>query len=110
MLTNPRVMQFALRYEFGNNLRPKGPLEKSSFPAASFCDYVLRIAVPAAAAGVINYKALRSDDLSALSGRSAAWLARLVRDQEVEGSNPFAPTNSLHSYGGFPSMNQMHRS
>src|ERR1700756_4867645 len=27
-----------------------------------------------------------------LSGRSAAWLARLVRDQEVEGSNPFAPT------------------
>jgi hypothetical protein len=26
------------------------------------------------------------------SGRSAAWLARLVRDQEVEGSNPFAPT------------------
>ena len=29
---------------------------------------------------------------SSLSGRSAAWLARLVRDQEVEGSNPFAPT------------------
>ena len=29
---------------------------------------------------------------SCLSGRSAAWLARLVRDQEVEGSNPFAPT------------------
>src|SRR6266566_1435658 len=28
-----------------------------------------------------------------LSGRSAAWLARLVRDQEVDGSNPFAPTN-----------------
>ena len=28
------------------------------------------------------------------SGRSAAWLARLVRDQEVEGSNPFAPTIS----------------
>src|SRR5205085_7627644 len=26
------------------------------------------------------------------SGRSAAWLARLVRDQEVDGSNPFAPT------------------
>ena len=30
-----------------------------------------------------------------LSGRSAAWLARLVRDQEVEGSNPFAPTTPL---------------
>jgi hypothetical protein len=30
-----------------------------------------------------------------LSGRSAAWLARLVRDQEVDGSNPFAPTNFL---------------
>ena len=29
-----------------------------------------------------------------MSGRSAAWLARLVRDQEVEGSNPFAPTTS----------------
>jgi hypothetical protein len=28
------------------------------------------------------------------SGRSAAWLARLVRDQEVDGSNPFAPTTS----------------
>jgi hypothetical protein len=32
-----------------------------------------------------------------LSGRSAAWLARLVRDQEVEGSNPFAPTNFFRS-------------
>ena len=29
------------------------------------------------------------------SGRSAAWLARLVRDQEVEGSNPFAPTTLI---------------
>src|SRR5882762_7046384 len=29
------------------------------------------------------------------SGRSAAWLARLVRDQEVDGSNPFAPTISF---------------
>src|SRR5467141_2172986 len=31
------------------------------------------------------------------SGRSAAWLARLVRDQEVDGSNPFAPTISLRT-------------
>src|SRR6266851_5708789 len=31
------------------------------------------------------------------SGRSAAWLARLVRDQEVDGSNPFAPTNSFRT-------------
>jgi hypothetical protein len=41
-----------------------------------------------------------------LSGRSAAWLARLVRDQEVEGSNPFAPTNFLkhfHAISGFSS-------
>jgi hypothetical protein len=30
-----------------------------------------------------------------LSGRSAAWLARLVRDQEVGGSNPLAPTTSF---------------
>ena len=34
-----------------------------------------------------------------VSGRSAAWLARLVRDQEVEGSNPFAPTT-------YPETNQ----
>jgi hypothetical protein len=27
-----------------------------------------------------------------ISGRSAAWLARLVRDQEAGGSNPLAPT------------------
>ena len=26
------------------------------------------------------------------SGRSAVWLARLVRDQEVAGSNPAVPT------------------
>jgi hypothetical protein len=36
-----------------------------------------------------------------LSGRSAAWLARLVRDQEVEGSNPFAPTTFLQSHQSF---------
>ena len=47
-----------------------------------------------AASAVLNYKRAQIYDLSLLSGRSAAWLARLVRDQEVEGSNPFAPTNS----------------
>ncbi len=26
------------------------------------------------------------------SGRGSAWLERLVRDQEVGGSNPLAPT------------------
>jgi hypothetical protein len=31
-------------------------------------------------------------------GRSAAWLARLVRDQEVGGSNPLA-TTILQMYG-----------
>jgi hypothetical protein len=39
---------------------------------------------------------MRRDKLFAvvfkISGRSAAWLARLVRDQEVGGSNPLAPT------------------
>jgi hypothetical protein len=32
-----------------------------------------------------------------LSGRSAAWLARLVRDQEAGGSNPLAPTTLFRS-------------
>ena len=31
------------------------------------------------------------------SGRGSAWLERLVRDQEVGGSNPLAPTNSFNS-------------
>src|SRR6267143_984886 len=35
------------------------------------------------------------------SGRSAAWLARLVRDQEVDGSNPFAPTTSKSCHHWF---------
>ena len=30
-----------------------------------------------------------------LSGRGSAWLERLVRDQEVGGSNPLAPTNLI---------------
>ena len=30
---------------------------------------------------------------SELSGRSSAWLERCVRDAEVAGSNPVAPTN-----------------
>src|SRR4030067_1620794 len=32
-----------------------------------------------------------------LAGRSAAWLARRVRDAEVGGSNPLAPTISIQS-------------
>ena len=34
------------------------------------------------------------------AGRSAAWLARLPWEQEVDGSNPFAPTNKLSHLGG----------
>ena len=30
------------------------------------------------------------------SGRGSAWLERLVRDQEVGGSNPLAPTKLLN--------------
>ena len=30
-----------------------------------------------------------------MSGRGSAWLERLVRDQEVGGSNPLAPTTFL---------------
>ena len=32
-------------------------------------------------------------------GRGSAWLERLVRDQEVGGSNPLAPTNLRYSTG-----------
>ncbi len=32
------------------------------------------------------------------SGRGSAWLERLVRDQEVGGSNPLAPTNLSNTY------------
>ena len=35
-----------------------------------------------------------------LSGRGSAWLERLVRDQEVGGSNPLAPTI-------YPEVNQL---
>ena len=31
-----------------------------------------------------------------ISGRGSAWLERLVRDQEVGGSNPLAPTISFN--------------
>ena len=34
------------------------------------------------------------------SGRGSAWLERLVRDQEVGGSNPLAPTNSFNNLQG----------
>src|SRR5271166_4794 len=44
---------------------------------------------------VLFLNSRRADKGRGLSGRSAAWLARLVRDQEVEGSNPFAPTTFL---------------
>src|ERR1700686_5164911 len=37
-----------------------------------------------------------------LSGRSAAWLARLVRDQEAGGSNPLAPTILFNQIPGTP--------
>ena len=35
--------------------------------------------------------------LAIISGRGSAWLERLVRDQEVGGSNPLAPTNSFNN-------------
>jgi hypothetical protein len=44
---------------------------------------------------LIILEAMRCRIRRKLSGRSAAWLARLVRDQEVEGSNPFAPTTLI---------------
>jgi hypothetical protein len=36
-----------------------------------------------------------------LSGRSAAWLARLLREQEAGGSNPLAPTILFHIFSVF---------
>ena len=38
-----------------------------------------------------------------VTGSSAAWLARSVRDAEVGGSNPLSPTST--PYGRFPSLN-----
>ena len=35
--------------------------------------------------------------VSCTSGRGSAWLERLVRDQEVGGSNPLAPTNPFNN-------------
>jgi hypothetical protein len=35
------------------------------------------------------------------SGRGSVWLERLVRDQEVEGSNPFTPIKKAGSAGFF---------
>ena len=35
------------------------------------------------------------------TGRGSAWLERLVRDQEVAGSNPVAPTKNPYFYRGF---------
>ena len=37
-----------------------------------------------------------------VSGRGSAWLERLVRDQEVGGSNPLAPTKLLIDLQRFP--------
>jgi hypothetical protein len=34
-------------------------------------------------------------ELLDLTGRGSAWLERLVRDQEVGGSNPLAPTKFI---------------
>jgi hypothetical protein len=42
--------------------------------------------------------------VSLQSGRGSAWLERLVRDQEVGGSNPLAPTisfNEIRAFSGF---------
>jgi hypothetical protein len=41
---------------------------------------------------------LRGESMT--SGRGSAWLERLVRDQEVGGSNPLAPTNSFNNLQG----------
>ena len=37
----------------------------------------------------------RADGKLKISGRGSAWLERLVRDQEVGGSNPLAPTTLI---------------
>ena len=42
------------------------------------------------------------------SGRGSAWLERLVRDQEVGGSNPLAPTNLFNNYKQRPTRIECH--
>ena len=49
-----------------------------------------------------NRKKISRDSIS---GRSAAWLARLLWEQEVEGSNPFAPTCYSLFLRNFRSLN-----
>src|SRR5262245_20081879 len=44
---------------------------------------------------------LATDRILVLSGRGSAWLERLVRDQEVGGSNPLAPTNLFNKIAIF---------
>jgi hypothetical protein len=51
---------------------------------------------PISASGATPTGLLHWDQFLPLSGRGSAWLERLVRDQEVGGSNPLAPTNSIN--------------
>ena len=72
-----RVCWRLLKSRFYATLRV--PLERSGFTRRT----MIRGAVPP-----------RFEHFAVISGRGAARLARLVRDQEVGGSNPLAPTDS----------------
>ena len=81
----PRLIQFALKFYYGS-------FRKITSSATRWLlTEVRRFLFHLCYSCLVGGSALLGG-LAFLSGRSAAWLARLVRDQEVEGSNPFAPT------------------
>ena len=103
--TRPRVMEFALRYRFYSSSKPKRPVAvclrvfpfSRGQPGKSSCVQNTQLA-RAITCDILTLPATGAFFARvALSGRSAAWLARLVRDQGVDGSNPFAPTIFLQT-------------
>ena len=54
----------------------------------------------------LSRKLLGRKSFMPFSGRGSAWLERLVRDQEVGGSNPLAPTILLIGLQLFPRVSR----
>src|SRR5208337_5358731 len=61
-------------------------------PPGEFLEFLPSLAACSALCYSLTVRKQLSCCFGGPSGRGSAWLERLVRDQEVEGSNPFAPT------------------